>query len=73
MELIDVTPNDSIVPVYVEKLNETEQAERDADLAQREVQHLEQLAKAEAKASARASLLSKLEALGITPEELETL
>lgn len=73
MELIDVTPNDSIVPVYVEKLTKAEQAERDA-LAQANAQaEAQRKAEQEAKAQTRASALAKLAAIGLTQEEIDSL
>jgi hypothetical protein len=69
MELVDITPEDSVVPVYLEVLNEEEQAARDADLAQiradQEVREAERIAKEEAKANGMAKLIE----LGLTEEE----
>ena len=69
MELIDITPEDSVVPVYLEVLNEEEQAERDAELAkiqaEQEAREAERIAKEEAKATGMAKLI----ALGLTEEE----
>jgi hypothetical protein len=73
MELIDITPEDSAVPVYLEVLNEEEQAERDAEIAQiqvdLELRESERVAKNEAKVSG----IAKLMALGLTEEEAEAL
>jgi hypothetical protein len=73
MELIDVTPEDSIVPVYIEKLTAEEQVERDA-LRQAELDAEEQR-KAEqlAKEATRASALAKLAVIGLTQEEIDSL
>ena len=69
MELVDITPEDSVVPVYLEVLNDEEQAVRDAELAQmqtdQEAREAERIAKEEAKANGMAKLI----ALGLTQEE----
>ena len=69
MELVDITPEDSVVPVYLEVLNDEEQAVRDAELAQmlvdQEAREAERIAKEEAKANGMAKLI----ALGLTEEE----
>jgi hypothetical protein len=69
MELVDITPEDSVVPVYLEVLNDEEQAVRDAELAQmqadQEARDAERIAKEEAKANGMAKLI----ALGLTEEE----
>ena len=69
MELVDITPEDSVVPVYLEVLTDEEQAVRDAELAQaqadQEAREAERLAKVEAKANGMAKLI----ALGLTKEE----
>lgn len=73
MELVDITPEDSIVPIYLEVLTDEEQAFRDADLAQiaanQEAHEAERIAKEEAKASG----IAKLQALGLTEEEAKAL
>ena len=69
MELVDITPEDSLVPVYLEVLNDEEQIARDAELAQiqadEEAREAERIAKEEAKANGMAKLI----ALGLTEEE----
>jgi hypothetical protein len=69
MELVNITPEDSIVPVYLEVLDDEEQAVRDADLAliqaDQEAREAELIAKEEAKANGMAKLI----ALGLTEEE----
>ena len=69
MELVDITPEDSVVPVYLEVLTEEEQVVRDAELAQmqtdQEAREAERIAKEEAKANGMAKLI----ALGLTEEE----
>ena len=73
MELVDITPEDSIVPVYLEVLNEEEQAVRDAELAQlqaeQEARDAERIAREEAKVNGMAKLI----ALGLTEEEAKAL
>jgi hypothetical protein len=69
MELVDITPEDSVVPVYLEVLDDEEQAIRDADLASiqadQEAREAERIAKEEAKTNGMAKLI----ALGLTEEE----
>lgn len=69
MELVDITPEDSVVPVYLEVLTDEEQAARDVELAQiqadQEAREAERIAKEEAKANGMAKLI----ALGLTEEE----
>lgn len=69
MELVDITPEDSVVPVYLEVLTDEEQAVRDAELtqmqAEQEAREAERIAKEEAKANGMAKLI----ALGLTEEE----
>jgi len=73
MELIDITPEDSVVPIYLEILSEKEQAFRDAELLAIQEQQTQIEADIEAKALARQSALSKLAALGLTQEEIDSL
>ena len=73
MELIDVTPDDSIVPVYVEKLTKAEQAERDALINADREAIAQRKAEADAKLAARESALAKLAALGLTQDEIDAL
>lgn len=73
MKLIDVTPADSAVTVYVEQLTELEQTKRDEDLAQQIADLQAQKAATEAKATARQSALAKLAAIGLTQEEIDSL
>ena len=69
MELIDITPTDSIVPVYLEVFNDEEQTIRNAEIEQihasEGARETERIAKEEAKASGMAKLI----ALGLTEEE----
>lgn len=65
----DITPEDSVVPVYLVPLTPEEEAER-------EQWALEQAAREQAEADkqkARESALAKLAKLGLTEEELATL
>jgi hypothetical protein len=73
MELIDITPEDSVVPIYLEILSEEEQAVRDAELLAIQEQQTQIEADIEAKALARQSALAKLSALGLTQEEIDSL
>lgn len=69
MELLDITPEDSVVPVYLEVLTDEEKAARNAELiqaqAEQEVLEAERIAKEEAKVNG----IAKLIALGLTEEE----
>lgn len=65
----DITPEDSVVPVYLVPLTPEEEAEReqwDAEAAERETVET-------AKQEARASALAKLSALGLTEDEISAL
>jgi hypothetical protein len=73
MELIDITPEDSIVPIYLEVFTEEEQAVIDADMLATQEQQEQHKAELEAKALARQSALAKLADLGLTQEEIEAL
>jgi len=69
MELVDITPEDSVVPVYLEVLSDEEQAERDDELAQAQADQEARQAEQEAKEAAKISGMNKLIALGLTEEE----
>ncbi len=69
MELVDITPENSVVPVYLEVLNDEEQAVRDAELAQMQTDEAQREAQRIAKEEAKASGIAKLLALGLTEEE----
>lgn len=69
MELVDITPEDSVVPVYLEVLTEEEQAVRDAELAQAQAEQDAREAERVAKEEAKANGMAKLIALGLTEEE----
>jgi len=63
---IDITPEGSAVPVYLEEPT-------DAEIAQRQTEATAQAAAKAARETVRASALAKLAALGLTEEELATL
>jgi hypothetical protein len=65
-EPIDITPADSVVPVYLEEPTEEE-------LAQRQAEHEAAEAAKATREATRESALAKLAALGLTEEELKTL
>jgi hypothetical protein len=65
-ELIDVTPEGSIVPVYLETLTEEELAHRQAEHEAAEASRI-------TRETVRESALAKLAALGLTEEELAAL
>ena len=69
MELVDITPEDSVVPVYLEVLTDEEQAVRDAELAQAQAEQEAREAERIAKEEAKANGMAKLIALGLTEEE----
>jgi Mg2+/Co2+ transporter CorB len=73
MELVNITPEDSIVPVYLEVLGEEEQAARDAEQAELLAQEQARQAEVEAKEAAKISGMNKLMALGLTEEEAKAL
>jgi hypothetical protein len=65
-ELIDVTPEGSVVPVYLAEPT-------DEEIAERQAQHEAQEEAKVARETIRESALAKLAALGLTEEELATL
>jgi TctA family transporter len=73
MELIEVTPEGSAVPVFIEKLTATEQKKRKEDIAKGIAEQEALQAEQDAKIAARASALAKLAALGLTEEEIGAL
>ena len=68
MELVDITPEDSVVPVYLEVLDEEEQAVRDAEIAAAQAEQEAREAEAVAKVELKAAALAKL---GLTEEEIQ--
>lgn len=73
MKLVDVTPEDSVVPVYIEELTAREKRTRDAEQAERLVQAQAHQDALDAKEAARASGMAKLIALGLTEDEAKAL
>lgn len=73
MELINITPEDSVVPVYLEVLNDEEQAARDAEMAQAQADQEAREAELTAKEEAKASGMAKLVALGLSEDEAKAL
>lgn len=69
MELVDITPEDSVVPVYLEVLTDEEQVVRDAEMAQAQAEQDGREAELAAKEEAKANGMAKLIALGLTEEE----
>jgi len=66
----EVTPEDSFVPVYEEIWTEEELAQREADaLAEQTARQVEE----ESKVVAKESALVKLQALGLTEDEIKAL
>lgn len=65
----DITPEDSVVPVYLVPLIPEEQAERERWAKE----DLERELQIKNKETARASALKKLAKLGLTEEELQAL
>lgn len=65
----DITPEDSVVPVYLVPLTPEEEAEREQWAQEQADREAAEIAKEEAKASARA----KLALLGLTEEEVVAL
>ena len=65
----DITPADSVVPVYLVPLTEEELAERE----QWAIEAAEREAAEEAKAEAKVAAIAKLAALGLTEDELAAL
>ncbi len=69
----DITPEDSIVPIYLVPLTEEELAEREILAAEDEAELLAIEEAAAAKAVAKESAKAKLAALGLTEEEVAAL
>lgn len=73
MELIDITPEGSVVPVYLEVLTPEEQAAKDAEQAELLAQEQARQSEVDAKEAAKVSGMNKLMALGLTEEEAKAL
>ena len=69
----DITPEDSIVPIYLVPLTEEELAEREVLAAEAEAERLAVEEASAAKAAAKESAKAKLAALGLTEEEVTAL
>jgi diphthamide biosynthesis methyltransferase len=70
MELVDITPEDSVVPVYLEVLTDEEQAERDAEMAAMLAEQEEREAEAVAKEELKQAALARL---GLSEEEIKAI
>lgn len=70
-EPIDITPEDSVVPVYLVPLTEEEEAEREAMAAQAEADRIAAEEAEVAKQAAKEAAVAKLVKLGLTKEEAE--
>ena len=65
-EIVDITPEDSIVPIYLEELTEEELTQRETDAVAHQLEE-------DAKVAARESAVVKLSALGLTEDEIKAL
>lgn len=72
-EPIDITPEDSVVPVYLVPLTDAEVAEREAMAAQAEADRIAEEEAAAAKVAARESAIAKFVKMGLTEEEAQAL
>jgi hypothetical protein len=66
---IDITPEDSVVPIYLIALTEEEISEREAMLEQHEIDRISAEEKEISRLASRESALAKLAKLGLTEEE----
>ena len=66
----DITPEDSIVPIYLDPIPKKQQ---EADAADRAEYKAQVEAEAQSKAEAKAAAQAKLAALGLTVEDLTAL
>jgi hypothetical protein len=69
----DITPEDSIVPVYLVPLTPEEEAQREAEHKTWKQEEKQRELEAEQKEQSRLSALAKLESLGLTEDELKAL
>lgn len=69
----DITPEDSVVPIYLVPLTPEQEAEREAEFEAQEQEKAQRELEAEQKEQARLSALAKLESLGLTEDELKAL
>jgi hypothetical protein len=72
-EPIDITPEDSVVPVYLVPLTPEEEAERAQWAADEEARKLAEEEATAAKEAARESAIKKLAKLGLTEEEAQAI
>lgn len=70
MELVDITPEDSVVPVYLEVLTDEEQAVRDAEQAEALAQEEARKAESEAKEELKQAALARI---GLTEDEIKAI
>jgi len=70
MELVEITPEDSVVPVYLEVLTDEEQAQRDAEQAEMLAQEEARKAEAEAKEELKQAALARI---GLTEDEIKAI
>ena len=68
MELVDITPEDSVVPVYLEVLDEEEQTIRNAEIAQSQAEQEAREQEIIAKEEAKARGIAILQSLGLDEE-----
>lgn len=71
IELVDITPEDSIVPVYLAQLSDAEIAEREALALEYEAKRTAEEEAAAAKVAARESAIAKFVKMGLTEEEAQ--
>jgi hypothetical protein len=70
MELVEITPEDSVVPVYLEVLTDEEQAQRDAEQAEALALEETRKAEAEAKEELKQAALARI---GLTEDEIKAI
>ena len=70
MELVEITPEDSVVPVYLEVLTDEEQAERDAEQAEVLAQEEARKTEAEAKEELKLAALARI---GLSEDEIKAI
>lgn len=68
MELVDITPEDSIVPVYLKVLTDEEQADRNAEIAQAQAEQEAREQKVITEEAAKARGIAILQSLGLDEE-----
>lgn len=68
-ELIEITPDDSVVPVFLQPLTKLEEEERSQRLSEEQAR----LASLENQLIVKSAALAKLAKLGFTPEEIQAI